>query len=207
MFTWDLAAIGDVGQETASFQAADEFEAVEGHVGSRVRGRVRAVGALRRWVMDLWGRALQVERQQALQDRVVGKVGRVVFPAVGAGDGGIEGAVGVGEPGLRIVVEVGEGAFLQVALMSRLGDDPIGITWDHFGDALDPIGRVEPVLAELVEPVRGLGDGAGVVGNLGGDNRNDGAAVEGFGAVLGVGGRQTIGKGEVRFPRNFVFQG
>jgi hypothetical protein len=55
--------------------------------------------------------ALQVERQQALQ-RVVGR--DVFRPAVGGGDGSVEGVVRVGQPARALVVEVGQRALFEL---------------------------------------------------------------------------------------------
>ena len=77
--------------------------------------RARVMGAEGRNPPSAGGRSgpLEVELEQPAQDLVVGHGGAVVGPAVGDGDGLVEGLVGVGEPGRALVVEVGEGALFR----------------------------------------------------------------------------------------------
>jgi hypothetical protein len=94
--------------------------------------------------------ALLVELKEPREDLVVRKVGR---PAIGGGDGGVELAVGVVEPGGALVVEIGEGALLQDC-GGLIVDwyEAVRVPGRHLRHALDEIGRVEPSLAQLVEP-------------------------------------------------------
>lgn len=63
--------------------------------------------------------------------------------------------MGMVEPSGAGVVEIGESAFFQFLRGSLvLGQDAVGIAFDHFGHSLDKLRRVEPVLAQLVEPRR-----------------------------------------------------
>lgn len=97
---------------------------------------------------------------------------------VGGGVGGedrlIEGLVGEAEPGGAFVVEVGEGALFEFGVLGGggvdrgLADEAAGLLAADFGDIgevvlgvdlggdlLDPLGRVEPAFALVVE---GFGD-------------------------------------------------
>jgi len=63
-------------------------------------------------------RALQVERQQAAEDFVVGHFRGVVGPVVGGGDGLVEFLMRQIQPGGAGVVEVVQGALLQFRFMA-----------------------------------------------------------------------------------------
>src|SRR5271165_3796753 len=117
------------------------------------------------------GGARQVEIKQARQHLVVGQVGR---PAVGGGDGFIEGAMQVVEPdalgGAAHVVEVGEGAGLQDGGRFRIArDDAVRKAGDDLGDAFDQVGGVGPSAALFIEAA--CGGGAGLGGGGGGVGR------------------------------------
>ena len=83
-------------------------------------------------------RASVVEGQEAGEYFVVGQVGG---PAVGGGDGSIEGVVEIVEPaagGAARVVEIGEHAGLQNGGGFFIpGQDAVGETGDDFGDDID----------------------------------------------------------------------
>ena len=148
--------------------------------------------------------ALQVERQQAFQDVVVGGGGGEVGPAVGGCHGLVESGVGLGQPGWALVVELGEGALGQLLFKTGAGNGAVGV-WaggqaqgHHFGQGLRPLGRVEPGLAQVVQPLGSLGDGAGVGLGAGGQTGGNACAtLQRVGALVrGVGGREPLGEGE-----------
>jgi hypothetical protein len=106
--------------------------------------------------------ALLIEAEQARQDFIVREQpgAPVVAPAVSLGHGFIERGMGVCQPLRARVVEVGEGALLD--LLRRLlvpGQDAIGIAGYDLRLADDEIGRVQPGLAQFVEPRRRRRDG------------------------------------------------
>lgn len=72
--------------------------------------------------------AFEVQRQQTLEDVVVGRGGGVVGPAVGCGDRYVECFVGHGEPGGAGVVEFGEGVLFQLGLEAGFGDGAFWVT-------------------------------------------------------------------------------
>ena len=76
-------------------------------------------------------------------------------PSIGRRYGGVEGLVRVVEPGRTGVVQVGEGPLLQLGLMPRFGDDPIGVAGDDLRDPFHPRGRVQPGFAQCVQAVGG----------------------------------------------------
>lgn len=101
-----------------------------------------------------------VKRQQAPQDFLVGHVGRVVGPAIGSGDGGVEVLVGLVEPGRADVVEVGQGAFLELGFLAGFGDRAERKAGGFFfrrAHPIDPRGRIQPGVAQFVEALRGAG--------------------------------------------------
>ena len=114
--------------------------------------------------------ALLVELEQALEDHVVGEAIAPIGPAVGGGDGLVQVAMGMVEPGRALVVEIGERALFQDrGGLVVDGQDAVGIAGHDFGHALHEIGGIEPGLAQVVEALRGSGDGdrarvGGVVG-------------------------------------------
>ena len=122
----------------------------------------------------------QIQRQQAAEDFFVGGFGGVVGPAVGGGDGLVELLVREIEPGRALVVEVGQRALLEIGLMAGLGDRALGeagfllFRRDH---PIDPLGRIEPVLAKLVQATGSGGDIGG--DDLIGHARRRGAAGNG----------------------------
>ena len=108
-------------------------------------------------------RALQVERQQAAQDFFVGHRRGVIRPVIGGGYGGIERLVRMVEPGGTGVVEIGQRALFQVGFVAGFGYRAQREAGTFFlGRALpiDPFQRVEPRIAQLIEALRGDGDGA-----------------------------------------------
>jgi len=87
-------------------------------------------------------------------------VGEVRGEAVGGGDGGVEFGVGVLEPSGAGVIEVGQGALLEDGGgFLVVGQDAVREDGDDFGDAMDEVGRVEPVFPESIEFAGGFGDG------------------------------------------------
>ena len=76
---------------------------------------------------------LQVQRQQPLQDLLVGQV---VRPAVGVEHGAVELLVGQIEPGWALVVQVGERALLQLGLGRVLRVEPAVALLDQFAGGL-----------------------------------------------------------------------
>ena len=102
--------------------------------------------------------------------------------------------MGEGEPGRAGVVEIGQGALLQVGLVAGLGDRAFGEAGLFFfrgDDPIDPLRRVEPGFAQLVEAAGGGGD---VVGDaLAGQARR--RSLPATGAVSR--GVRPVGKGKV----------
>ena len=91
----------------------------------------------------------EVEGEEAFEDLLVGDV---VGPAVGVEDGGVEGSVEVVKPGGALVVKVGQGALLE--LLGGLvvdGQESLGERGDDVGDLSDPLGRVQPEPALVVQ--------------------------------------------------------
>jgi hypothetical protein len=108
------------------------------------------------------------------------------------------------EPGGALVVEVGEGAPGDFLLEAGLGDDAIGVRAlvhaqrNHLGDALGPLGRVEPGVAQIDEAPGGAGDWQGVRSNFARQIGRDQRAIgQRFGALVrGIGGGEAGGEGE-----------
>lgn len=71
--------------------------------------------------------ALQVQRQQAAQDFIIGHLRRVVVPAIGRRHRRIKLLVGSGQPGGALVVEVGQGALGQLFSKPGLGTMRSGV--------------------------------------------------------------------------------
>jgi len=92
-------------------------------------------------------RSLQIQRQQSPQDRLVVGVERILPPTVGGPDGAVEGLVGLVEPSGAGVVEVGQGAFFEFGFGCAVGACP------------ERSRGIEPVLAQLVQPLRRRRDG------------------------------------------------
>ena len=112
------------------------------------RGHVRSSAAIR-----------QVERQQFGERVVVGDVGR---PAVGGGNGSVEGRVRVGEPCRASVVKARQCACLERGcggLVAR--HRTCRIAGNRLVQPLDPFGRVEPPVAQLDQPLSCVRDGSG----------------------------------------------
>ena len=71
--------------------------------------------------------------------------------------------MGGGQPGGAGVVEFGQGALAQLFLVAGFGDDAVGVgrgghaQRHHFGQALRPVRRIQPVVAQGVEFVGGFG--------------------------------------------------
>ena len=100
-----------------------------------------------------------------MQDVFVGQVRGVIFPAVGGGDGFVQGLVRHVQPGGAGVVEVGQGALFEVGLITGLGNRTFGVTGFFFfrgDDPIHPLGWIQPVFTKLVELEGGLGDCLGV---------------------------------------------
>ena len=101
-------------------------------------------------------RAFEVERQQPRQ-RVF--LGDILRPAIGGRDRPVEIAMRVVEPRRALVVEIG-----QRALFEHRGgpgihrQDAVGIARHDLRHAPHEVGRVQPRLAQFVEPLRRLGD-------------------------------------------------
>jgi hypothetical protein len=106
-------------------------------------------------------RPFQIQGQQTAEDFFVGHFGGVVGPVVGGGDGLVERLVGEVEPGGAGVVEVGQGAFFQVGFVAGFGDRAFreaGFFFFRGDHPIDPLGRVEPGFAQLVEAAGGSSD-------------------------------------------------
>lgn len=75
----------------------------------------------------------QIQRQQSLEDFIVGHDGAVIVPAVGGSDSQGELAARHGRPGRFRVVEAGEGAHWQgfevLFAQSRFGLDAAGVNF------------------------------------------------------------------------------
>lgn len=140
-------------------------------------------------------RPLPVQRQQAAQDVVIGHRG-AVRPAVGRRHGGIQIRVRFLQPGRRGVVEVGERALGQLLLVAGLGDDAIRVgralqaERRHLRHPVAPFRRVQPALAQVVEPLGGARDGLGMwadrLRQLGRDHRAVGQRLGALVRVAGV---------------------
>ena len=92
-------------------------------------------------------RRAAVERQQLVENVVVRNVRR---PTVRGSHSGVKGFVCVGEPLRAGVVEVRQRSFLERLrrlLVARNG--PLRITGNRLVDPLDPLGRVEPAVAQI----------------------------------------------------------
>ena len=119
----------------------------------------------------LLARPLQIQRQQAFEDFFIGHGGGVVAPAVGGGDRCVELLVGGLQPldlgKGALVVEVGEralGEAFEVLLAQVIArQDAVGIRAGFhaqrydFGQALRPLGRVEPAFPQRVQALGGAG--------------------------------------------------
>ena len=91
-----------------------------------------------------------VALKQFAQGVVIGDLGR---PAVGLRDGRVQRRVGIREPLRSGVVEVRQGPFLESLrgiLIAR--DRTPWVAGHRLGHPLDPLGRVEPAVAQLGEP-------------------------------------------------------
>ena len=111
---------------------------------------------------------LEIKRQQAFQNFVIGYGGRVVGPAVSSCHGYVKLLVRMGEPLWAQVVQVGERALLQRFQISfadaLLRFDAIWVgafvhaQGDDFGHCVRPFRRVQPVVAQVVESFGGVRD-------------------------------------------------
>jgi hypothetical protein len=113
-------------------------------------------------------RPFQVERQQPRQ-RVL--LAYIVRPAIGRRNRPVEVAMRVVEPRRALVVQIGQCSLLQDRRGPRIDQqDAVGITRHDFRLAPHQIRRVQPRLAQLIEPPRRLGDRhhPRVIGVLGG---------------------------------------
>ena len=97
---------------------------------------------------------LLIERQQ-LGERVF--LGNLCVPPIGRRNGGVECSVSVGEPLRAGVVEIGERAPLEFLGRSVIaGNRPLRIAGDGLVHPFHPLRRVEPAVAQLHQPPRGL---------------------------------------------------
>ena len=95
-----------------------------------------------------------VKRKQAREDFVVGHLPGtpVVVPSICIGHCGIERRVRVGEPLRASVVEVGERALFQLFRGLLVPwEEAVGVARDNLGLAYQEVGRIEPILAKLVQ--------------------------------------------------------
>ena len=120
------------------------------HLGTGRAGEIQATaaGLAGAWAGLTPARAW-VEREQALEDLLVGEVGG---PAVGGGDCCVQLPVNVAEPGRALVVELGERALLQVlgALLVP-GQDAVGEAGHDLRHAHHQVGGRRPTAHEISE--------------------------------------------------------
>lgn len=133
-----------------------------------------------------------IQGQQAEEDLTVGKLRGVVGPSIGGGDGFIKSFVGHVQPVGTGVVEVGQGTFFEVGLITGLGNWALGEAGFFLFrgyDPINPLGRIQPVFAEMVEFDGSIGDSLGGAIGLGVRSARP--------TERCVTWRQVIGKGKV----------
>ena len=96
-------------------------------------------------------RLLAVERQQLAENIVVGDVGR---PTVRRGDGGVKGGMRIGEPLRASVVEVRQGTLLERPRRVLVAwNRTLWVAGNRLIDPLDPLGPIQPPVAQLDQPL------------------------------------------------------
>ena len=81
---------------------------------------------------------------------------------IGGRDSGVESCVRVGKPLRAGVVEVRQRASLErLRGVLVAGNRTLGIAGNWLVHPVDPLGRIEPAVTQLDEPLGGLGNGAG----------------------------------------------